>query len=93
MLEVGNINVNGRMHYEWNRAHFGAWSVISSPLILGMDVTQTECVAAVIDVIDHQQACHCREPSMARPPRRSGLVKGRFTALDSRRALSSSAAV
>jgi alpha-galactosidase len=56
MLEVGNINVNGRMHYEWNRAHFGAWSVISSPLILGMDVTQTERVAAVIDVITNKHA-------------------------------------
>ena len=25
MLEVGRIKVDGKMHYGWNRAHFGAW--------------------------------------------------------------------
>jgi len=35
MLEVGRIMVNGKMDFNWNRAHFGAWCVVSAPLILG----------------------------------------------------------
>jgi hypothetical protein len=56
MLEVGRINVNGAMHYKWNRAHFGAWCIVSSPLILGLDLTQTTAVAAIIDVITNKEA-------------------------------------
>ena len=35
MLEVGRVMGGDR---NWNRAHFGAWAVTSSPLILGMDL-------------------------------------------------------
>eukprot|EP01046_Picozoa_sp_COSAG06_P044642 COSAG06_NODE_6050_length_3134_cov_27.352883_1_plen_132_part_10 len=31
MLEVGRIKVDGKMNYGWNRAHFGAWCVVSAP--------------------------------------------------------------
>lgn len=34
MLEVGNMDT-----YEQSRAHFGAWCIVSSPLILGHDLT------------------------------------------------------
>ena len=47
------------MNYGWNRAHFGAWCVISSPLILGLDLTQTAVVAEVIDVITNHEVCAC----------------------------------
>ena len=56
MLEVGRIEVDGAMHHAWNRAHFGAWCVVSAPLILGLDVTQTAAVGAVIDVITNREA-------------------------------------
>merc|ERR1719273_98159 len=56
MLEVGRINVDGKMHLNWNRAHFGAWCIISSPLILGLDVTKVNNVAPIIDVITNPEA-------------------------------------
>lgn len=46
VLEVGRISVNGKIDQGWNQAHFGAWCVISAPLILGMDLTQTHQVEA-----------------------------------------------
>jgi len=56
MLEVGRISVNGKIDQGWNQAHFGAWCVISAPLILGMDLTQTHQVEAVIDTITNVEA-------------------------------------
>ena len=56
MLEVGRIAVGGQMHFGWNRAHFGAWCVVSAPLILGLDVTQPSLVAPVIDIITNPEA-------------------------------------
>ena len=40
----------------WNRAHFGAWCVVSSPLILGLDITQPTLLAPVIDIITNPEA-------------------------------------
>jgi len=71
MLEVGRIMMNGKMNYEWNRAHFGAWCVVSAPLILGLDVTQTEKVAAVIDVISNKEAIQVNQAWAGHP---GGLV-------------------
>jgi len=56
MLEVGRIMVDGQMNVGWNRAHFGAWCIISAPLILGMDLTQQPALAAVIDIITNPEA-------------------------------------
>ena len=56
MLEVGRIKVDGQMHHAWNRAHFGAWCVVSAPLILGMDVSQRAIVEPVIDIITNKEA-------------------------------------
>ena len=30
--------MTGGWSFEWSRAHFGAWCIISSPLILGLDL-------------------------------------------------------
>ena len=36
---MGNIvGADGLLDVRWNRAHFGAWCVVSSPLILGLDL-------------------------------------------------------
>ena len=56
MLEVGRIKVDGKMNYGWNRAHFGAWCVVSAPLILGMDVTKQEILEPVVDIITNSEA-------------------------------------
>ena len=55
-LEVGRVSVGGKIDYGWNRAHFGAWCVVSAPLILGLDLTQSALVAPFVDVITNQEA-------------------------------------
>ena len=37
MMQVGNLRTGPRatLHLRWNRAHFGGWCIVSSPLILG----------------------------------------------------------
>ena len=51
MLEVGRVaGTDG-----WNRAHFGAWCIVSAPLVLGMDLTD-EKLAPVLDVIGNKNA-------------------------------------
>ena len=51
MLEVGRVSGTEA----WNRAHFGAWCVVSAPLVLGMDLTD-EKLAPVLDVIGNKNA-------------------------------------
>ena len=41
MMEVGRVNGS----LAWNRAHFGAWCVVSAPLVLGL---RTSTVFVVI---------------------------------------------
>jgi len=51
MLEVGNLPT-----YNQNRAHFGAWVIVSAPLILGLDLTDTAKVTTIWDIISNQEA-------------------------------------
>jgi hypothetical protein len=37
MLEVGQVKGS----IEWNRAHFGAWCIVSAPLVLGETTIST----------------------------------------------------
>ncbi len=57
MLEVGQVQepMPGTF-YSWNRAHFGAWSITSSPLILGLDVTALNKLEPVLDIISNPDA-------------------------------------
>jgi alpha-galactosidase len=48
--------LNTTQWWTWNRAHFGAFCIVSSPLILGLDVTQQHLVAAVINIIANTEA-------------------------------------
>ena len=41
--------------FSWNRAHFGAWVITSSPLILGMWPSD-EKLAPFLDVIGNSEA-------------------------------------
>lgn len=42
--------------YEENRAHFGAWCVTSSPLILGLDLLDDQRVDSVWDIMTNTEA-------------------------------------
>ena len=39
----------------WQRAHFGAWCIISSPLILGFDLLDAKLLRAVWPVISNRE--------------------------------------
>ena len=56
MLEVGRVAEPqpGTFH-GWNRAHFGAWAIVSAPLILGLELTD-EKLDPVLDIITNKEA-------------------------------------
>lgn len=56
MLEVGRVQApaEGAFH-SWNRAHFGGWIITSSPLILGLALTDAN-LAPVMDIISNEEA-------------------------------------
>ena len=57
MLEVGRVTAPAPGTFlSWNRAHFGAWCIVSAPLILGLDVTDTAKLEPILDVIGNQAA-------------------------------------
>uniref|UniRef100_A0A7S4ETD1 Alpha-galactosidase n=2 Tax=Chrysotila carterae TaxID=13221 RepID=A0A7S4ETD1_CHRCT len=49
MMEVGRVQGGSN----WNRAHFGAWCVVSAPLVLGAPPSD---LSAVVDVITNAEA-------------------------------------
>jgi len=51
MLEVGNLPT-----YSQDRAHFGAWCIVSAPLILGFDITNSNTMNQVWDIITNPEA-------------------------------------
>lgn len=51
MLEVGYLKT-----FEWNRAHFGAWAIMSAPLVLGLDLLNSPLVDSVWEIISNQEA-------------------------------------
>lgn len=51
MLEVGRVQGS----LEWNRAHFGAWCIVSAPLILGLELTKAK-LDPIIDIITNTEA-------------------------------------
>lgn len=56
MLEVGRVTEPSPGTFlSWNRAHFGAWCVTSSPLILGLELTDA-ALQPILDVIGNSEA-------------------------------------
>jgi len=51
MLEVGNTASATQ-----DRSHFGAWVVVSAPLILGFDLTDQSKMDRVWDIISNTEA-------------------------------------
>ena len=67
MLEVGNFQ-SDFMHTQ-SRTHFGAWCIVSSPLILGMDVTNHALVDSVWDIVSNQEAIAVNQAWAGHPGR------------------------
>lgn len=65
MLEVGQVQGSA----EWNRAHFGAWCIVSAPLILGLDLTQTDKLAAIVPFITNPEAIAVNQQWSGHPGR------------------------
>lgn len=56
MLEVGRVDAPTTESFgSWNRAHFGAWCIVSAPLILGLELTDDK-LEPILDVIGNQEA-------------------------------------
>lgn len=60
MLEVGVLNTQSLgvppLNYNEARSHFGAWSITSSPLILGLDVTNATTLDTFWNIITNTEA-------------------------------------
>jgi len=54
MMEVGNLP--GPNAYNESRTHFGLWCINSSPLVIGMDVTDSAKLDAVWDILTNKEA-------------------------------------
>jgi len=69
MLEVGRVTqpTDGAF-YSWNRAHFGAWCIVSAPLILGLELTDAK-LAPIIDIITNEEAIHINQAWAGHPGR------------------------
>ena len=52
MLEVGNFQ--GPNNLTESKTHFGGWCIVSAPLILGMDVTDSANLDAVWPIISNK---------------------------------------
>ena len=52
--QVGNLE--GPLAAAESRSHFGAWCIVSSPLILGMDMTNESTMASVWPYISNREA-------------------------------------
>jgi len=65
MLEIGN----GQLTYPESRSHFGAWCVVSAPLILGFDLTNNQKMDQVWDIITNTEAIEVSQTWAGHPGR------------------------
>lgn len=54
MLELGNFQ--GPLKAVEERTHFGAWCIVSSPLVLGTDVTNADIMERVWPIVSNTEA-------------------------------------
>lgn len=72
MLEVGRVvEPSPGTFHAWNRAHFGAWCVVSAPLILGLRLSDAD-LAPILDVIANKEAIAVNQAWAGHP---GGLVE------------------
>eukprot|EP01064_Diplonema_japonicum_P007857 TRINITY_DN1547_c0_g1_i1.p1 TRINITY_DN1547_c0_g1~~TRINITY_DN1547_c0_g1_i1.p1 ORF type:complete len:432 (+),score=94.57 TRINITY_DN1547_c0_g1_i1:47-1297(+) len=68
MLEVGRLRTLNE-----DRSHFGAWCVISAPLILGLDLNKDADVDKVWDIISNKEAIAVNQAWAGHPGKMYGL--------------------
>jgi len=85
MLEVGNFgwdaskglgHASNALATVESRSHFGAWCIVSSPLILGLDVTDADRMESVWDVISNREAIAVNQAWAGHPGRLVRSVVG-----------------
>jgi len=54
MIEVGNMP--GEATFEWQQAHFGAWCIMSAPLVLGFDLRNEDIISDVWAFVANEEA-------------------------------------
>ena len=67
MMEVGRIKGGD---VTWSRAHFGAWCVVSAPLILGLDVTDHATLATIAPFLTNPEAIAVNQQWAGHPGRK-----------------------
>jgi len=65
MLEVGMLDGG----YDWNQAHFGAWCVTSSPLVLGANLANVSLVNSILPIIANTEAIAINQDWAGHPGR------------------------
>ena len=69
MLEVGNMDP-GEATLDWQKAHFSAWCVMSSPLMLGFDLLDEAKVEELWPIIGNAEAIAVNQQWAGHPGRR-----------------------
>jgi len=69
MLEVGNMQPLTPQGFIESRTHFGAWCVVSSPLVLGMDITNKTLLDAVWPILSNKVAIGVNQAWAGHPGR------------------------
>lgn len=67
-----SVQTGQYLRLEEDRSNFGAWCITSSPLILGMDVTDGKAVTRVWDILSNEEAISVNQAWAGHPGR---LVK------------------
>jgi hypothetical protein len=64
MLEIAYLT-----SFEWNRAHFGAWCIMSAPLVLGFDLLDAALFDSVWAIISNHEAIQVNQRWAGHPGR------------------------
>eukprot|EP00928_Gymnodinium_smaydae_P087229 TRINITY_DN71522_c0_g1_i1.p1 TRINITY_DN71522_c0_g1~~TRINITY_DN71522_c0_g1_i1.p1 ORF type:complete len:615 (+),score=55.17 TRINITY_DN71522_c0_g1_i1:204-2048(+) len=67
MLEVGNFGGDEPQRSDEERSHFGLWCIVSSPLILGLNLTDHKTVDRVWPIITNKDALAVNEAWAGHP--------------------------
>jgi hypothetical protein len=72
MMMVGNLE--GDLGSVESRTHFGAWAIVSSPLILGLDITNKARMSSVWSFISNMEAIAVNQQWAGHPGWRLNLT-------------------
>jgi hypothetical protein len=67
--------------FSWNRAHYGAWVITGSPLILGMDLTDATKLERFLDVVGNREASAVNQACELHPRARTPLASAHLAGM------------